>query len=55
MTQEARKRYKKKTKTRLIDFYIKDQDIYEFSKTINFQKEVKKWLATELAKKNSKN
>lgn len=52
--ENALKRYKKKTKTRQIDFYLKDKDLYDFSKTINFQKEVKKWLATELTKSNLK-
>lgn len=41
---EAKRNYKKKCKTRNIDFYLHENDLYEFSKSINFQKEVKDFL-----------
>lgn len=37
----TKKRYKKKCKRRYVDFYIKDERLYNYSKIINFQKLVK--------------
>lgn len=46
MVSEARRKatakyQKEKCKQRIIMFYPKDQDIYEYSKTINFQAFIK--------------
>lgn len=41
---KAKRNYKSKCKSRNIDFYLHEQDLYEFSKTINFQKFVKDML-----------
>lgn len=38
---KAKQNYKSKCKKREVVFYIKDNNLYEFSKTINFQKFVK--------------
>lgn len=38
---EIKRRYKNKCKKRQIVFYLKDDEIYQFSKSINFQKFVK--------------
>lgn len=39
---------KSKCKKKLVVFYIKDKDIYEYASTINFQKFVKEQLRKEL-------
>ena len=41
---EAKTKYNKKCKSRIITFYLHEGDLYEFSKKINFQKEVKGFL-----------
>lgn len=41
MKDNAKNRYKKKCKVRTITFYPNDKDIYEVSKSINFQDFVK--------------
>ena len=41
---KAKQNYKSKCKKREVVFYIKDNDLYEKSKTINFQKFVKDCL-----------
>ena len=41
---QAKKTYKKKCKSRIIDFYLHEQPLYEFSKRINFTKFVKEML-----------
>lgn len=41
---KTKKKYKNKCKSRTIDFYLHEEDLYEFSKRINFQKEVKNFL-----------
>lgn len=41
---KAKSKYMKKCKKREIAFYLKDKDIYEYSKQINFQKTVKEHL-----------
>lgn len=44
MKSEAKRRYKRKCHRRHIDFYIKDKELYEFSKTINFNQTIKDYL-----------
>lgn len=39
--EQAKVNYKKKCKSRKVDFYLHDQDLYNFSKSINFNKFVK--------------
>ena len=41
---KAKRKYKSKCKKREVDFYIKDIDLYETSKIINFQEFVKNCL-----------
>ena len=41
---KAKRNYKSKCKKREVDFYVKDIDLYETSKIINFQKFVKNCL-----------
>ena len=41
---KAKGNYKSKCKKREVDFYIKDNELYEKSKTFNFQKFVKNCL-----------
>lgn len=41
---KAKRNYKSKCKKREVDFYIKDIDLYETSKIINFSKFVKNCL-----------
>lgn len=48
MAKEAKKRYANKCMVRTITFYLKDKDIYDFSKTINFQEFVKDTLTNAL-------
>lgn len=48
---KAKKNYKNKCKRRNIDFYLHEQDLYNFSKTINFQAYVKLWLKWEMLKR----
>lgn len=43
-TKEAKAKYNKKCKSRIVTFYIHERELYEFSKQINFQKEVKDFL-----------
>lgn len=43
-TKEAKAKYNKKCKSRIVTFYIHERELYEFSKKINFQKEVKDFL-----------
>ena len=42
--KQAKVNYKKKCKSRKVDFYLHDQDLYNFSKSINFNKFVKNCL-----------
>lgn len=48
--KQAKRNYKRKCKTRKIDFYTnsREQALYEFSKTINFQAFVKNALENAL-------
>lgn len=41
---KAKRNYKRKCKTRIVTFYLHEQELYEFSKSINFQKFVKGML-----------
>lgn len=41
---KAKRNYKSKCKSRNIDFYLHEQDLYNFSKSINFNKFVKDLL-----------
>lgn len=41
---KAKRNYKSKCKSRIIDFYLHEQDLYNFSKEINFNKFVKDML-----------
>ena len=41
---EAKRRYKKSCKTKVITFYKKDKDLLDFINKINFQKVVKDYL-----------
>jgi len=45
---ETKKKYKKKCKSRIITFYIHEEDLYKISKEINFQACVKRMLKTML-------
>lgn len=38
---KSKRNYQHKCKRRTIDFYLYEKDLYEFTKTINFQKFVK--------------
>ena len=51
---EAKKNYKSKCKRRNIDFYLHEQDLYNFSKEINFQAFVKLCLKCEMAEANAR-
>ena len=42
--KESKKRYQKKLKSKIVTFYLHDEVIYRFSKTINFNIFVKKAL-----------
>lgn len=41
---DAKLNYKKKCKSRKVDFYLHEEDLYKFSKQINFNKFVKDML-----------
>ena len=42
--KEAKKKYQKKLKSKIVTFYLHEEAIYNFSKTINFNRFVKKAL-----------
>lgn len=42
--KETKANYKKKCPSRKVDFYLHEKDLYEFSKTINFNAFVKAML-----------
>lgn len=42
--KQAKANYKKKCKSRKVDFYLHEQALYNFSKAINFSKFVKNAL-----------
>ena len=41
---KAKTNYKRKCKSRKVDFYLHEEDLYNFSKSINFQAFVKNAL-----------
>lgn len=45
---ETKKRYKKKIKTKKIDFYLDEADLYAYAQRINFQKNVKWFLKASM-------
>lgn len=48
---ENKKKYRKKCHQRVVTFHLCDNEIYEFSKTINFTKFVKNCLKKKLGDK----
>lgn len=50
--KQAKVNYKKKCKSRKVDFYLHDQDLYNFSKSINFNRFVKNALKEALERKH---
>ena len=52
--KEAKKKYQKKLKSKIVTFYLHEEEIYRFAKTINFNKFVKKALC-EAMKGNKDN
>ena len=40
----TKKKYQRKCKSKVITFYLHEQDLLEFANSINFQKEVKDFL-----------
>ena len=52
--KESKKRYQKKLKSKIVTFYLHEEEIYRFSKTINFNQFVKKALK-EAMKGNKEN
>lgn len=51
---ETKRNYKNKCKSRIIDFYLHEENLYNFSKTINFQAFVKLCLKCEMAEANAR-
>ena len=47
---ETKTKYKRKCKSRKVDFYLHEADLYKFSKLINFNKFIKDALRKELHK-----
>lgn len=45
---KAKLNYKKKCKSRKVDFYLHEKELYDFSKTINFNKFVKNALVNAM-------
>ena len=41
---ETKKKYQKKCKSKVITFYLHEQDLLDYANSINFQKCVKHWL-----------
>lgn len=41
---ETKKKYQKKCKSKVITFYLHEQDLLDYANTLNFQKCVKNWL-----------
>lgn len=52
--KESKKRYQKKLKSKIVTFYLHEEEIYRFSKTINFNRFVKQALQ-EAMKGNKEN
>lgn len=51
---KAKRKYAKKCKSRIITFYLNEVELYNFSKTINFQQFVKLCLKCEIAEANAR-
>ena len=51
---EAKTKYNKKCKSRIVTFYLHEHDLYEYSKKINFQKRVKDVLKEDILKGGDK-
>lgn len=45
---KAKTNYKRKCKSRKVDFYLHEEDLYNFSKSINFSKFIKNALRNAL-------
>ena len=52
--KEAKKKYQKKLKSKIVTFYLHEEEMYRFAKTINFNRFVKKALC-EAMKGNKEN
>lgn len=48
---EAKKRYAKKCKTKIITFYKQDADLLAFANSVNFQAYVKQCIRTSILKR----
>lgn len=46
--------YRKRCKAKTITFYPDENELFEFSQTINFQGEVKEWLKERMKQSQSK-
>lgn len=46
---KAKKKYARKCKSKVVTFYLKDKELYEYANTINFQDYVKSCLRVQLA------
>ena len=46
--ENAKSRYKKKVKTKLVVFYLHDADLYKYACSINFNRFVKTQLRKEM-------
>lgn len=51
---KTKRNYKSKCKSRIITFYLHEENLYNFSKTINFQAFVKLCLKCEMAEVNAR-
>ena len=52
--KESKKKYQKKLKSKMVTFYLHEETLYRFAKTINFNRFVKKALC-EAMKGNKEN
>jgi hypothetical protein len=46
--KEAKKKYQKKLKSKIVTFYLHEEEIYRYAKTINFNGFVKAKLREEM-------
>lgn len=51
---EAKTKYNKKCKSRIVTFYLYERDLWEYSKRINFQKRIKDILKEDMFKGGDK-
>lgn len=47
---EAKTKYNKKCKSRIVTFYLHERELWEYSKRINFQKRIKDILKEDILK-----